>query len=269
MRLILLGVLLLMMASCRRPSKQLAATLTPRDSTSQSSIAQSPTDIADYSRYLRAGDELVAVGNEPSWSLTINPSKGIMRFKSVNGDSISTPVPQRLADSDGAFRYTAQTESGPLNILFKPDSCVDKRSGQRFDYRVEATIQGKSFLGCGVSLRQLALLQDIWVLTTLQGQPVTASGPTNQLPRLEISLTEGRVTGTTGCNRLSGKVRADSRQIQFGPVMTTKMACLSEIGRREGDFLEVLSQLLTYQVADGKLTLSRDGKPVMTFKKID
>lgn len=268
MRLVLFGVFLLI-ASCRRPSKQLAATLTPRDSTNQSAIKQSATDIADYSRYLKAGDEQVAMGSEPSWSLTINSSKGLIRFKSTNGDSISTSIPERLADSDGSFQYTAQTESGPLKILFKPDSCVDKRSGQRFDYRVEVDVRGKSYLGCGVSLRQLALLQDIWVLTTLQGRSITASGPNNQLPRLEISLTEERVTGTTGCNRLSGKVRADTRQIQFGPVMTTKMACLSETGRLEGDFLEVLSQLLTYQVAEGKLTLLRDGKPVMTFKKVD
>lgn len=274
MRLYVL-LFVLLIAACRRPSTRLAGTLTP---TGQPNPPISTTigtaNLPDYGRYLKAGDELVAQGNEPFWSLTINPSKGIMRFKTVNGDSISAPVPERIPDDNNAFRYDApatnsSAQSGRLTARFRTDSCVDTVSGQRYDYRVDVTAGGKTYSGCGVSLRQVALLQDIWVLTDFGGRKITAGGPRNELPRLEISLTEGRVMGTTGCNRLSGPVKADSRQIQFGPLVTTKMACSDEIGRFEGDFLETLSQALTYRVADGKLTLLRDGKPVMIFKKVD
>lgn len=271
MRTICLGLVLLATA-CRRPSTQLGATLTPAPQSNAPVTSATTTEPVDYSRYLKAGDEVVASGNEPFWSLTVNPSRGILRFTTLSGDSLTTSLPQRLDDSNGSFRYDADITpggSGRLTALFRPDSCVDTMSGQRADYRVEVSLRGKSYVGCGVSLRQVALLQDIWVLTDFGSRPIRPGGPKNELPRLEISLTEGRVTGTTGCNRLNGPVKADSRQIRFGPLATTRMACGDEANRFEGDFLEALSQRLSYRVAEGRLTLLREGKPVMTFKKVD
>lgn len=261
-------VLVLLGVACRRPSKQLGATLSPTNKPTQT-IATTPPEIADYSRNLKAGDELVATGTEPFWSLVINPSKNSMRFKALSGDSINTLAPQRLDDPSGSIRFNAEVESGRLTVLFRPDSCVNDMSGQRFDYRVEVSHNGKTYTGCGASLRQLTLLNDIWVLKTINGKPVQPGGPKNEVPRLEIQLTEGRVMGTTGCNRLTGRVKADTRQVQFGPLATTRMACPGETGRLEGDFLEALNQSLTYRVGDGLLSLLHDNKPVMTLQKVD
>lgn len=260
MRILLFGFLLIVTA-CRRPSSQIKSTLTPVDS---------PAELTDYSRYLKAGDEVVALGNEPFWSLTINPSKNILRFKTPSGDSITTPVPDRITDPTGGFRYTAEVESGRISAIFRPDSCVDTMSGQRFDYRVDVALRGKRYAGCGVSLRQVTLLQDIWVLTELNGKPVSITGSGRERPRLEFMLTEGRVAGTTGCNRLSGSVRADTRQIQFGPLVTTRMACLDDSSHLEADFLKGLqAKPLRYQVGEGKLTLLSNNVSLMTFKKVD
>ena len=256
MRTLVFGLLLLSVA-CRRPSTQFAAMLSP------------VTQPTDYTRYLKAGDELMVIGNDPAWSLTINPSKGKMIVRLPNGDSLTTAVPERQTDSDGVFRYNTQVESGSLNVVFRPDSCIDQNSGQRFDYRVQLDVGGKNYIGCGASLQKLALLQDIWVLTDFQGRSITASGPRNEVPRLEISLTEGRVTGTTGCNQLRGTIKADTRRIQFGPMIMTKMACADPAGTFETTFLNTLVQPVTYQVAEGKLTLLRNGKELMSFKKVD
>lgn len=258
MRTVLLGVLLLATA-CRRPSTQFAAMLTPANQ----------VVVADYSQQLKAGDDIMAVGNNPAWSLTINPSKNYLRFNTVGGDSIHTTAPERQQDSDGVFRYSGGVEPSRFNVVFRPDSCVDKLSGQRYDYRVEVDYKGKSYVGCGASLRQLTLLNDIWVLTDYMGSPVTTSGSRKEAPRLEISLSESRVTGTTGCNRLSGPVKADTRQIIFGPLVTTKMACLDDSNQLERKFLDELSHPLTYQAGNGKLTLFRNNKSIMTFKKVD
>jgi heat shock protein HslJ/uncharacterized membrane protein len=256
---ILLFVLLLAVASCRRPSSQIKSTLTP---------VNTPTELPDYSRYLKAGDEVVALGNEPSWSLTINPSKNIVRFKTPDGDAITTPIPDQTTDPTGGFRYSAEVESGRIAIIFRPDSCVDAMSGQRFDYRVDITVGGKSYTGCGVSLRQVALLEDIWVLTELNGKTIPVTG--RERPRLEFMLTEGRVSGTTGCNRLSGSVKADTRQIQFGPLATTRMACPDDSSHLEADFLKGLqAKPLRYQVGGGKLTLLSNNVSLMSFKKVD
>lgn len=258
MRTALLGVLLLT-AACRRPSTQFASMLTPANQVT----------ITDYSQQLKSGDDLVAIGNNPAWSLTINSSKNFLRFKGSNGDSLTTPAPERQADSDGVLRYSTGTESNRITILFRPDSCVDKLSGQRYDYRAEVAFRGKNYIGCGASLRQLALLNDIWVLTDLQGTPIVTGGPRNEAPRLEISLSEGRVTGTTGCNRLSGTLKADTRQILFGPLVTTRMACDSSVAHIEHTFLSALANPLTYRIGEGQLTFLSKGKSVMTFKKVD
>lgn len=258
MRTLLLGVLLLVVG-CRRPSTQFAAMLTPPNQ----------SDITDFSAYIKAGEELVAIGNDPGWSLAVNGSTRLLRFKATTGDSLNVVVPEQQPSADGTFRFDLPAPSGRFKATFSPDNCVDKLSQQRFDYRVEVDYNGKHYAGCGVSLRIVSLLQDIWVLTDLQGQQITPSANGREVPRLEISLTDARVTGTTGCNRLSGSVHADTHLIRFGPLVTTKMACVDNISAVESKFLNLLVQPVAYRVGDGKLTLFQQGKPVATFKKVD
>ena len=38
----------------------------------------------------------------------------------------------------------------------------------------------------------------------------------------------GRVSGSGGCNRLAGTYTASGEQLAFGPLATTRMACLPE-----------------------------------------
>ncbi len=258
MRILLVGLLLVTaIASCRRPSMRIKETLTP------------VPNLPDYSRYLKAGDEVVAIGNEPAWTLTINPAKNALRFKTPTGEPVNTSVPDRISDPNGSFRYTAEVESGRLVAIFRPDSCIDPASGQQYDYRVDVTVRGKSYTGCGLSLGQLTRLQNNWALTELNGRPINAGAVGRERPRLEIALSEGRVSGTTGCNRLNGPIKADTHQLLFGPLVTTRMACLDETGKLESDFLKVLQQPLTYQIGEGKLTLLRSGSPVLVFRKVD
>ncbi len=270
---LILALFLLISTACHRPSAKIGATLTPVSDSAKTVSRTAMPEIADYSRYLKAGDEFMAIGNEPSWSLTINSSKNYLRFKTPAADSISVPVPQRSVDSNGLIRFSAETSQGILTVLFRLDSCVDTMSGQRFDYHVDVSRNGRyygnGYTGCGASLRELSLLNDIWVLQTLNGQTISATAGGGELPRLDIQLTKGRVTGTTGCNRLTGPVQANSRHIKFGSLATTRMACPGEVGRLEGDFLETLNQSLTYRVINGTLTLLHDNKPVMTFRKTD
>ena len=259
MRTLLVGLLLLAVA-CRRPSSQFTAMLTP---------VNQPDD---YTRYLKAGDELVAVGSDPAWSLTVNPSKGVMLFKPQYGDSSLVSLSEnnisRTADStNGSIGY--QSVDGQIKVMFRPDSCTDKLSGQQYDYHVDVVNQGKNYVGCGASLRELSLLQDSWVLTRIQGDTVSGGSNTKSVPRLDITLTQGRVTGTTGCNQLSGPVRADTRQIQFGPLVTTKMACIDASGLTEKNLLAALAQPMTYRVERGTLTLYHAGRPSLIFRKVD
>ena len=53
--LIVIVGLLLVVAACRRPSSQIRATLTP------TTVDSLSADVPDYSQYLKAGDDLVAL----------------------------------------------------------------------------------------------------------------------------------------------------------------------------------------------------------------
>lgn len=52
---------------------------------------------------------------------------------------------------------------------------------------------------------------------------------------------DGRVRGTTGCNRVIGSYGLDGLTLTFGPLATTRMACDEAAARQEAVLLEVLS----------------------------
>jgi putative lipoprotein len=57
---------------------------------------------------------------------------------------------------------------------------------------------------------------------------------------LEIAP-DGKVTGSGGCNRISGMVTVDGAHMSFGPIVSTKMACAPAITDHESNFLSALA----------------------------
>ncbi|MGE5615892.1 MAG: META domain-containing protein [Bacillota bacterium] len=73
-------------------------------------------------------------------------------------------------------------------------------------------------------------------------------------PRLEF-LREGRITGYTGCNMLSGTWRAEGPEIRLGQVIATKRMCVGPEGEVESRVLPVLSPNTRVSVEGSKLVL--------------
>ncbi|MFT3826185.1 MAG: META domain-containing protein [Chitinophagaceae bacterium] len=98
---------------------------------------------------------------------------------------------------------------------------------------------------------------------------------TGKIPSLNFDLAKRRVSGNTGCNRLSGSFVLTDTSLTFGKDMiTTKMAC---IGYNEHAFLENLVRTNHYKIKDSVLILMFDAtelsrwtrkpeKPVQTGK---
>jgi heat shock protein HslJ len=70
------------------------------------------------------------------------------------------------------------------------------------------------------------------------------------VPRLEF-VREGRLTGFTGCNLLSGAWRREGGQVLLGPVATTKRMCLGPEGELE-------KRVLAAMVDGSRVTVSGD-----------
>lgn len=56
---------------------------------------------------------------------------------------------------------------------------------------------------------------------------------------IEIAA-DGKVTGSGGCNRISGKATVEGAYLSFGPMISTKMACAPAIMDQESKFLSAL-----------------------------
>lgn len=56
------------------------------------------------------------------------------------------------------------------------------------------------------------------------------------LPRLEF-VREGRLTGYTGCNLMSGTWRQEAGEVRLGPIVATKRMCVGAEGEIERRFL--------------------------------
>jgi heat shock protein HslJ len=84
-------------------------------------------------------------------------------------------------------------------------------------------------------------------------------------PTLQFSDTSERVTGTTGCNHLSGSYRLEKESFQFGNNMiTTKMACP---GYNENIFLNAVQKINRYEMKEDQLRFYSDSNLVMAFAK--
>lgn len=108
-----------------------------------------------------------------------------------------------------------------------------------------------------------ALDSTSWVLTSLGGiEPV---------PHVIVALEfdgSGGVTGTDGCNRLSGSYSADDGALRFGPLASTKMACPGVINTQATTFTAALDAARTFAVVDNYLDVyGADGAHLLALMR--
>lgn len=106
-----------------------------------------------------------------------------------------------------------------------------------------------------------------WKLTRLGDAPVAVVDNRREA-HLVLHAEEGRVAGSTGCNRLMGGYRLDGDALGFDRPATTLMAC-PEGMTTERDFLDALEEVAAWRVEGKVLTLSdADGEPLARFEAV-
>ncbi|SFG11996.1 META domain-containing protein [Pontibacter chinhatensis] len=228
--------------------------------------AATPEQVEDnpklWQEKFEQGIDFVATGNEPFWSLELD-EEGQLTFRTLSeGDqSIKIPMPaaEKVSGEEGTV-YKAQTSSGPLEIRLLRQPCEDTMSGKKSPYTVAVRYKGQEYSGCGNYLSD-ARLERTWLLQQLRGKEVTGE----RLPFLSFSLSESRVSGNAGCNRISGSMEARGNKLYFGAIAATRMACPDmEI---ENQVLQELSKReFEYQIEKDKLRLLHNGTEVMVLQ---
>lgn len=213
------------------------------------------------------GIDFAAIGNEPFWSLEIDLEKMIeFRLMDEEDGSVLTPIPVTEKPEAGeGIIYRVQTVSGNLEIRIMKESCVNTMSGREFPYTVTVLKDDTTYKGCGMYLRD-SRLNGTWNLVEMQAKAINPKDFDRNQPSLSIDLTKGSLSGSAGCNRITGTLEPIGDRISFGPIASTRMACPNmEV---ESQFLKLLSNAeLRYKVSEEWLELILDGKGVMMFKR--
>ena len=90
-----------------------------------------------------------------------------------------------------------------------------------------------------------------WILEEVGGAQAVARG------RATLEFTEpGRASGNGSCNRFSGTVAIAWDSVSFGPLMSTKMACVEEaLTNQETRYLAALGSAQRYAIAGDTLRI--------------
>ncbi|MEI7848028.1 MAG: META domain-containing protein [Chloroflexota bacterium] len=100
-----------------------------------------------------------------------------------------------------------------------------------------------------------------------------SAGPQNNpiavVPDSNSSLTigqDGKISGSVGCNTLSGNLSISSDQITFGPIASTLMACADPVMVQEGYVLNILTGTAKFTLENNTLTII-NGENIAVFEK--
>jgi putative lipoprotein len=108
------------------------------------------------------------------------------------------------------------------------------------------------------------LRETYWKLVQLGETQVVVTDQQRE-PNLVFHADQNRVTGSGGCNRLTGSYTVEGRSLRFGGIASTRMACMQGM-ETEAAFLAALDKVRRWKTNGQQLELyDADGKLVARF----
>jgi|GEM_PF-1205287 heat shock protein HslJ len=126
---------------------------------------------------------------------------------------------------------------------------------------------------CGIKLKptpkeMLVGMPDIngfWQLVSVNGNKVTKEQSGKEIPFLEFKTADNTVAGSTGCNKITGKIRVTSYLVDFESLAATRMLCSN--ANYETALLQLLRGSLSYTLENEALFFTKEGKQVLVFRR--
>lgn len=200
-----------------------------------------------------------------------DPTKYIVAFD--KGGAVSLRVDCNRGRGTWKSSGPNQLQFGPLALtraMCPPDPLND-RIPRDWTYVRSYTIKdGHLFLslkaddGGTYEFRPMVVLENThWKLTHFEEAPVSQS---QREPNLVLNSDTHRVTGSGGCNSLSGSYELGGNHLTFSKVATTMMMCANGMDTETG-FLGALSKVKTWSIAGQELRLlDGDGHVLATLE---
>jgi len=201
----------------------------------------------------------IARGHEPGWILRIVDST-MTYIGNYGEDTVSATVASFSTSGDVTTYTTAPTFK--LTATVRDATCADGATGMPHPYTVTVNHDTSTVTGCGGEPSSL-LIGEAWTVTEIAGVATTDRRPT-----MTFSL-DGKVGGTSSCNRYSAPYRLAGEGLTFGPAISTKMACQGPVMDQETKFLLLLARVARFEItADGALRLlADDGQAIVARRQ--
>ena len=199
-----------------------------------------------------------ARGNEPGWIVRFDNEK--IAFEGNYGEiKITVPKPEGRASFNG-MRYVTDR----LTVDVTHATCTDDMSGRRYAETVTVLADATEFRGCGGrNLPPESLNSTVWQIVMIGQMPVLEGVPT------ELRFEGGKVSGTAGCNRMTGTYSLSGNDFTFGEMATTRMMCPEKQMAQEAKFLSLLKGKVTKRfTVDGDLILTNESGQRATLRQV-
>lgn len=208
------------------------------------------------------GGTAVVAGHEPSITFTndgqVNGSTGCNRFFGSY-----TQQGETLSFSGVGMTKMACLQDGVMGQEIKFVSILEGKASASLDTLGNLVLMNEKGFGfiarpdAPVTAGDPAVLSGAdWVVEDINRRGVIDNS------RLTLAFVSGeRVSGTTGCNIFSGTYTVDGSKLTFGPLMTTRKACLAPaLNAQEARYTGALQGEMTWQILpDGALELTGEG----------
>lgn len=101
----------------------------------------------------------------------------------------------------------------------------------------------------GAVIASPLILNTTWLLEDLGG-----AGVLDRVRATLVFTEPGKVAGSGSCNRFFGSVTISGQSITFGPLGSTRMACMAAVAMQEAKYLKALADAEQF-VLDGPVLL--------------
>lgn len=155
--------------------------------------------------------------------------------------------------------YGKAVEKPGQSVLVTLEGLITKRPSMEEGRPPETTLVVKRLIavtpqeGCRTILADSPLRDVYWKVVRLADRPVVTREGQREA-HLILASHDQRVSGSTGCNRLSGTFQIEADTLRFGPISTTKMACPNGADE-ERQFLKAMANVSGYRIRGNHLEL--------------
>lgn len=199
-----------------------------------------------------------ARGNEPGWIVRFDSEK--IAFEGDYGETKITVAKPDGRPSFNGMRYLTDR----LTVDVTHATCADVMSGQRYAETVTVMANGKEYKGCGGrKLPPESLENTSWTIIMIDQLPVIEGIAT------DLRFSDGKVSASGGCNRISGSYTTKGGDIIFGAIIATRMACPEKQMAQEAKLMSLLKgKVTTRYTVNGDLILTNESGQRATFKQV-